>query len=131
VTTMTIPVEIRPFARQQPRRGRPVGSRVQRAKRHLAEARRAALGQLSLGREKATDALLAAARRRAIPVRMPTGLRTVRTLGDRLRQWTLDTAASLVARKIERQTFRAALYRLEERKMSVDRWLAWMKDVAE
>lgn len=107
----SLSVEVPTIEHRPLRRGRPVGSRVQRARRHLAESRRAALGHLAHGRAKAADVLLAAARNRAIPVRMPTGLRTARTWRDRAREKALDIAARVVAWKIERDTWRVALER--------------------
>jgi hypothetical protein len=101
---------------------RPVGSKIRRA----ARVRRATAEGIVAGREKATAVLLAAARARAIPVRMPTGLHTARTAVDRAQEWVLNTAARFVARKIERSTFKAAVNKLESLKVG---GLDWEKGI--
>lgn len=97
---------------------RPVGKRVRRA----ARVRRATVERIAIGRERATAAMLSAARARAIPVHMPVGLHTVRGVGDRAREWALNTAARLVARSIERSTWKAAFDRLEAMKIGGKDW---------
>lgn len=94
-------------------RYRPIGARVRR----VAQVRRATVSGIVAAREKATAALVVAAKRKAIPEHMPTGVHTVRTWGDRVREWALDTAARLVARKIERDTDKARLFGLEALKV--------------
>lgn len=97
---------------------RPVGKRVRRA----ARVRRVTAEGIVAGREKATAVLLAAARARAFPVRMPEGLHTVRTVGDRVREWGLNAAARIVARRIDRSTLKAAINRLESLKIGGCDW---------
>lgn len=94
------------------RQSHPVGSRIRR----VAKVRRATAERMTIGREKATAALLEAAKRRAFPIRMPS-VHTVRGIRDRVTEWALNTAAEIVARKIERSTFKAAVNRLESLKI--------------
>lgn len=103
---------------------RPVGSRIRRPARRLAEARRAAIVAVTYGREKANDFLLAAARRKALGGGMPTGLRTRRTVADRVREWALNVAARVVAAKIERDTWKVVL---EQQKLTFERFVEAMQ----
>lgn len=114
-------------------KSRPVGSRVHRPRRKLAEARRYAFARLPEGRAEAIDALIEHARARAIHalrVSMPSGLRSARTLGDRLKGWALDKAAKLVAAKITRDTERRMFRDLEADRLPLQRWLSIMNDYA-
>lgn len=92
---------------------KPCGKRLHK----VASVRRATARGIVTGRERATDMLLSHARKLAIPVHMPTGLRTARTLRDRAREWALGRVAKLAALSIERQTFNAAFRRLEASKV--------------
>lgn len=96
---------------------RPNGSRTQRAKRHLAEARRTAFNRLEDGRRQARAALLHVrdARRTSVP-----------RIG-RVKGWLLDRVAAMVAWKIDRDTYRRQFARLEEMQLGVDEWLHAMK----
>lgn len=87
---------------------RPNGSRVQRARRHLAESRRSAFNRLEDGRRQARAVIDAHTRQRAR-----------RYLDDsfapewpaRLKRWCLHKLADVVAWQIERETWRVALER--------------------
>lgn len=109
---------------------RPNGSRVQRARRHLAEARKAALTRLSEGRAEAVDALIVHARKHLFRTPMPTGMRSARSMDDRLRNWVLDKAAKVVAAKITRDTERRMFRQLEADRLPLNRWLSIMNDFA-
>jgi len=102
---------------------KPNGSRVQRMKRR-ARAREAQVLALFRGREQAVNALVVHARDRAIHVHMPAGIRTARTLADRARNWVLNTAATLVARHIDRATMKVAF---ERHKLSFDEFVSAMR----
>lgn len=113
-------------------RRRPIGKRLRRA----ANVRRATVEGIRVGRERATDALLLHARDRAIRHAMPSGIRTARTWLDRAWEWALDLVARVVAGHIERASFKAAIDRLEERKIGGDdwnegvwQWIGAMRDV--
>lgn len=88
---------------------RPNGSRTQRAKRHLAEARRAALHSLADGRRQATEVIRT---------------RRVGALVDRVRDWAMNRVATVVARSIERTTWKVAL---ESRKLTFDGFVVAMQ----
>lgn len=109
---------------------KPNGSRVQRARRHLAETRKAAFNRLAEGRAEAVDALVAHARKRAFRVSIPTGTRTARSVGDRVREWALGKLAKVVAAKISRDTERRMFRELEADVMPLQRWLSIMNDFA-
>jgi hypothetical protein len=96
---------------------KPNGSRTQRAKRHLAEARRTAFNRLEDGRRQARAALVHVqdARRASVP-------RISRAKG-----WLLDRVAVVVAWKIDRDTYRRQFDRLEAMRLGVDEWLRVMK----
>lgn len=96
---------------------KPNGSRTQRAKRHLAEARRTAFNRLEDGRRQAKAALAHArgARRDTAP-----------RIG-RAKKWLLDRIAVVVAWKIDKDTYRRQFIRLEAMRMGVDEWLHVMK----
>lgn len=109
---------------------RPNGSRLQRPRRHLAEARRAAFTRLAEARAEAVDALIAHARKRLFRTPMPQSLRSARSVGDRLRNWALDKAAWIVARKITRDTEQRMFRDLEADRLPLSRWLSIMNDFA-
>lgn len=90
----------------------PNGSRTQRAKRHLAEARRAALHSLADGRRQAVAAISTHQRRWAERYFADTEAGTLR---HRIKEWAMNTVAKVVARSIERTTWKVAL---ESRKLS-------------
>jgi hypothetical protein len=96
---------------------KPNGSRIQRPRRKLAEARRRMVNRLRQGREWAEGDLLAHARHRALSVRMPK-----LPPRNRIARWLFDKAAEVVAREIERQTFNAAFRRLEASKVGGRDW---------
>lgn len=101
---------------------RPNGSRVQRARRHLAEDRAHALRRFDLGRARAIDALTEHARLRAFPMRMPR-VQTVRGVSNRIRHWFTNKMADIAVWRIEVN----AIKRLDDLKMGVDAWLSMMR----
>lgn len=102
---------------------KPNGSRVQRQKRKLAEAREAVVVAMTYGRDKATTVLLNRARDRALPMRMPA-VRTRRGLGDRIRDAVINVAARIVAAKISHDTWKVVL---ERQKLSFENFVAAMQ----
>jgi hypothetical protein len=111
---------------------RPIGKQLRRA----ANVRRATVEGIRVGRERATEALLLHARDRAIRHAMPFGIQTACTWLDRAREWVLNIVARIVAGHIERSSFKAAVERLEERKIGgqhweqgVWEWISAMRDV--
>lgn len=96
---------------------KPNGSAIQRQRRKIAAARRAVVEQMTLGRHDAVNALLQHARVRAIPMRMPS-----LPPRNRVARWLFDKAAVVVARHIERVTFKRAVNRLESLKLGGPKW---------
>jgi hypothetical protein len=92
---------------------KPNGSRSQRTKRHLAEARRTAFNRLEDGRRQA-KAVLAHVRE----TRHANAPRISRT-----KRWVLDRVATVVAWKIDRDTYRRQFARLEAMRLGIDEWL--------
>lgn len=95
---------------------KPNGSRTQRTKRHLAEARRTAFNRLEDGRRQARAAL--AHVREARHTKAPR-------IG-RAKRWFLDRVAVVVAWKIDRDTYRRQFARLEAMQLGIDEWLTVM-----
>ena len=104
---------------------KPVGSRVRRPLRHLAEGRKVTIHMLAHGREKAIDALIEHARVRAIRHSAPAAPVEPRGMAARVREWALDKAARVMAWKYERDTWRVAL---ERQKLSFNAFVKAMQD---
>jgi hypothetical protein len=90
---------------------RPNGSRTQRAKRHLAEARRTAFNRLEDGRRQAKAALA-----HVHEVQRPRV--------GRVKRWLLNKLADVVVWKIENDTWRVVL---ERQKLSFEEFTASLR----
>lgn len=100
---------------------KPNGSRTQRAKRHLAEARRTAFNRLEDGRRQAKAAIETNSRQRA---RRYLDESFASEWPQRLKKWALGKLATVAAWKIERDTWRVAL---ERQKLSFDEFTACLR----